>query len=85
MLPGFLRTLLLLIIFYYIFKFIGKYVMPYLLAKGINRMANQHQRRQNFAEQKKREEGKVTITSTAKNKKKASDDLGEYVDYEEVK
>ncbi|WP_066632096.1 DUF4834 family protein [Labilibacter marinus] len=88
-LVGFVRTLLFIIAFYYIFKFIGRYVMPYLVAKGLNkmtsRMADQQRKQQNFAEQKKREEGKVTIQATSKKGKKTDADLGDYVDYEEVK
>ena len=81
---GFFRTLLLIVLFYYIFRFIGRVVIPYLLAKGINRMANKYQHKENFTNKRKQEEGKVTIKSTSNNKKKTSPDLGEYVDYEEV-
>ncbi|MGQ1785268.1 MULTISPECIES: hypothetical protein [unclassified Saccharicrinis] len=48
-------------------------------------MNNQYQKQQNFKEQKKREEGKVTIQKNQKNNKIADPDLGEYTDFEEVK
>ncbi len=80
-----IRTIFFLIIFYYLFKFIGKLVAPYLLAKGMEKMKNQQHKQQNFRESKKREEGKITIQKKQETTKKTSSDLGDYVEYEEVK
>lgn len=82
---GLLRTILIIIIFYYLFRFVVRLIAPYLLAKGMNKMNDHLKREQNFKTQKRREEGKVTIQNNRDSEKKISPNLGEYVDYEEVK
>lgn len=85
MLVGLLRTIFAIFVFYYLFRFIFRLIAPYLLAKGMNKMNDHLKREQSFKAQKKREEGKVTIQNNRDSEKKISPDLGEYVDYEEVK
>ena len=82
---GLLRTIVIILVFYYLFRFIARLVAPYLLAKGMNKMNDHLKREQSFKAQKKLEEGKVTIQNNRDSEKKISPDLGEYVDYEEVK
>ncbi|GAF04423.1 DUF4834 family protein [Saccharicrinis fermentans] len=82
---GVLRAIIILVAFYYLFRFIGRIVLPFLLAKGMSKMSKQYQRQQNFRDQQKREEGKMTIRKNSKNKKIVDADLGEYTDFEEVK
>ncbi len=82
---AFIRTLLLIAVFYYIFRFIGKVLVPLFVANRVNKMAGDFQKQQNhYSYQEKRQEGKVTITNAPKHKKMASNDVGEYVNYEEV-
>ncbi len=81
---GFLRTLFFIIIFYYIFKLIGRYIFPYFLAKKINKMTSGQQQKKDFINQQKRQEGKVTIQQSHPHEKKTPSDLGDYVDFEEI-
>lgn len=82
MLIGLLRTILLIIVFYYIFKIIFKYVVPFLFGSSIS--GNKNQKRNNFSN-RARKEGEVTIDYIPKKDKKIDKETGDYVDYEEVK
>ncbi len=82
---GFIRTVLIIVAFYYLFKFIGRVVIPYLLAKGINKMNNRFQQKQHHGQNKNAQEGRVTIQKNKKDEKMTTPDMGEYVDYEEIK
>ncbi len=81
---GLLRTIFFIIIFYYIFKLIGRYILPYFLASKINKMTSAQQQKNDFINQQKKQEGKVTIQQSHPHEKKTSSDLGEYVDFEEI-
>ncbi len=85
MIIGLLRTVLLLVVIYYLFRFIGKLVLPILLSKYVSKMTNPNFKQQQYSETVKNDEGKVTIQKTATHNKMTSSDMGEYVDYEEVK
>jgi len=85
MIIGFLRTLLVLFLIFYLFRFIGRLVMPLLISKFMNKMANPGFNQQQYSDRGKRDEGKVTVQKTVEHQKMASSDIGEYVDYEEVK
>jgi len=85
---GFFRTLLFIVAFYYLFKFIGRFVLPYVMKKGFEKMQQQQQNGAgSFQEKARQEEGKVTIKRNAqkKNSETVSTNDGEYIDYEEVK
>lgn len=85
MFVGLLKTIFFLITFYYIFKFIGRILLPLFISRRVNKMTNNQKRQSEFRNQKRRDEGKVTIQKGNKAKKITSSDLGEYVNYEEVK
>lgn len=88
MLVGLLRTVFYILVFYYIFKFIGRFLMPIFLKKGFERMQQQQNNQANtFREKAKQQEGKVTVQKTSQTKKDSpvDDNQGEYIDYEEVK
>ncbi|TAJ13830.1 DUF4834 family protein [Marinilabiliaceae bacterium JC017] len=89
MLVGLFRTILFLVIFYYLFKILGRLALPFLVKKGAQRMQNQQQQAyQQYRQQQKQQEGKVTIQQEPKNSStqsaKAKNSEGEYVDFEEV-
>jgi hypothetical protein len=88
MLVGLFKTIFFLVTFYYLFKIIGRFLLPLLLKKGVERMQQQQQRSTDFfREEAKQQEGKVTIKTknTTKAHQDLSDNQGEYVDYEDVK
>ncbi len=82
---GVIKFILFFVVFYYIFKFIGKVLFPMFISNQINKMNNHQQGQSDFINQQKKQEGKVTIRKESKSQKNTPDDLGEYVDFEEVK
>ena len=72
MIIGFLRTILILIILYFLVKFLGRLLFPSSSNSSTNNIP-------------KRKEGDVTIHFDNRTDKKMFDkDSGEYVDYEDV-
>ncbi len=74
---GLLRTILILIFIYYLWKLVSVYILQYLV-KGNSKKTGSHHRYYN------KKEGQVTIDYIPEKKKKISKDKGEYIDYEEV-
>ena len=77
---AFLRTILIIIIVVYALKLIGRYVIPLLIKRQINKF-QQENNRQNYQQ---KPEGEVTVEKDKTKDKKFNSDEGEYVDYEEV-
>jgi len=76
-----LRTILIIVIVYYAFRLLFRYVMPLLARYFLKRTQKKYQKQY---KKPKRKVGDITVEHTPE-KKKELDDLGEYVDYEEVK
>ena len=88
MLVGFLRTVLFLFVFYYLFKFVGRYLLPFLLKKGVENMQKKQQDKFNsYNDEQKKREGEVTIKQPRKPKSSTTEGEtdSEYVDFEELK
>ena len=84
---GFLKFIFIVIVIYYAFKLISRYVLPYLLSIFLKKAQDQMMGRANkdAYEKNKKKEGKVSVGYTKESKSKANkDELGEYVDFEEV-
>ena len=87
-----LRTIAIIIIFYYGFKLLVRFVFPFLITRWANKKMQEFQQnaQHQFKSQEeakeftKQNEGKVKIKNAKKNNKPESDGLGDYVDYEEV-
>jgi len=77
-----LRTIIIILIVYYLFKLVARYVMPWVAKYFINKAAQNFQ--ESYDEPQQKKEGEVTIDYKPEKKTKL-DDLGEYVDYKEVK
>jgi hypothetical protein len=77
---GLLRTIAIIILCYYLFKFLMRIFAPILMQKAVNKMQEkmQEQYRQQQEQQSSASQGS---TSTPKPKK----EVGEYIDYEEIK
>lgn len=88
-----LRTIAIIIIVYYGFKLLVRFVFPFLITRWANKKMQefQNQGQQQFRADEeakkfvKEHEGEVKINTTKKSTKHESDDMGDYVDYEEVK
>jgi hypothetical protein len=84
MLVGLLNFLFWFFLISYILKFLGRFVFPVLLKRYVKK--KQSQFNQQFSQQGSpvEEEGKVSIKTKVKKSTSETDDLGEYVDFEEV-
>ncbi len=76
-----LRTILIIVIIYYLVKLFARYVLP-VLAKYFIRKTTENIQKQ--YDKPKRKVGDINI-DYAPEKKQTPDDLGEYIDYEDVK
>ncbi len=81
---SFLRTIFIIILIYYIFKFLARLFAPYLMKKMVNKMQqkaqNQYNNQQNTSNVKEGE----TVIDKAPKTSNSNNSVGEYVDYEEV-
>lgn len=89
-LPGLFRFLLILIVVYYAFKILVRYVFPFFVKRFLNnaqqKFYNQNPHLDPEAQKKKEGEVKVESKPSQKNEKNDSqDDFGDYVDFEEIK
>lgn len=86
---GFLRTLAIIVIIYYAIKFIGRYILPLFVGKIINNVEKKmRDQQQQFNNQEQKSTGKVGETVIAKKPsdyKEGNKNVGDYVDYEEIK
>lgn len=84
---GFLRTILIIVLVYYAVKFLSRLFAPYLVRymskKMQERFGQQFQQHQN-AQQPRRNEGETVIDKAPQSSRTSNNDVGEYVDYEEV-
>ena len=83
---GLIKFLIWFFLISYILKFLGRFVFPFLLKRYVKK--KQSQFNQKFTQQQDTtvdvEEGKVTIKTKVKKSKSDKNDMGEYVDFEEV-
>lgn len=86
---GLLRTLAIIVIVYYAIKFIGKYILPLFVGKIIDNVEKKmRDQQQQFNNQQQKSTGKVGETVIEKkpsDHREGNKDIGDYVDYEEVK
>lgn len=79
-LTNFLRTVGIIVILYYGFKFLGRLLFPIVVKKVVNNM----QDRQSPNQSERKREGEVTIEKDSKQQGGRRNNEGEYVDFEEV-
>ena len=79
---GFVKTILIFIFFYTIFKYLMRLFAPYIL-RSVAKKAEAHFRNQSGSRKSTKNEGEVSIDKMP-NAKSSSHNVGEYVDYEEV-
>lgn len=83
---SFLRTIAIILLIYYAFKFLARLFAPYLMKKMVNKMQEKAQNQYNNQQQNrdsKVKEGE-TIIDRAPKSQSNSKTVGEYVDYEEI-
>ena len=89
-LVGFLRTIFIIILIYYIVRFIGRIMLPFLLKRFVKKAQSnfEHQFKDECSQSKSTDakQGEVEIKIPKKQKgSKPNFDDGEYVDFEDVK
>ena len=84
---GFLKTIGILIIIYYALKFFSRYIAPIFLKKVMSnvekKMKEQQQNQRTGQPQGK--VGETVIAKKPTTPKEGNKDVGDYVDYEDVK
>ena len=82
---GLLKTIAIIIIVYYAFKFIGKYIMPLFLKRVVKNVEKKMREQQE--NQYKEETGNIgeTVIDKKPQSRKSNKEVGDYVDYEEIK
>ena len=75
-----IKTIIIFILIYYAFKFLLKFLFPFILKSFISKQ----QKKYSSNDYSSKKEGEVSIKSGS-NFTHESNDIGEYVDFEEVK
>ena len=87
-LMGFLRTLLIILIVYYSFRFLARIFAPLLLKKVVGNMQakakKHHQQKNQQTENSSSKEGETIIDKNPNSKTQGNNSVGEYVDFEEI-
>ncbi|AWG23410.1 DUF4834 domain-containing protein [Flavobacterium faecale] len=85
---GFFRTLLYIIAFYYVFRFLVKLFLPLVLKKVVEKAgSNFDQQRQNAQDNswnKTQSSNDIYYQPTQSKNPKETKKVGDYVDYEEI-
>ncbi|WP_445716625.1 DUF4834 domain-containing protein [Flavobacterium sp.] len=77
---GLIRTIAIIILCYYLFKFAVRIFAPILMQKAVNKM--QEKMQEQYRQQQEQYNNTSQSTRTTPKPKK---EVGEYIDYEEVK
>jgi hypothetical protein len=75
------RTLAIIILCYYLFKFLMRIFAPILMQKAVNKMQQKMQEQYKQQQDFQQDNSSKTNQNMPKEKKK----VGEYIDYEEIK
>jgi hypothetical protein len=82
--PGFIKTLFYIILFYYLFKFAMRLLAPYLMQK-VAKKAEEHIKKQFEQQQQQQQQNYQSPTENQQEvPKKEKKVVGDYIDYEEV-
>lgn len=79
---GVFRTILIILLVYYVMKWLTRLFFPLLVKKYFKNAQQQHQQNQQGYRDKK--EGDITIVKRGKEASNKDDSMGDYVDFEEV-
>ena len=83
---GLLKTIAILVIIYYAFKFFSRYIAPIFLKKVIDNVEKKYkEQQQNKYDEETGKVGETVIAKKPVEPKESSKNVGDYVDYEEVK
>ena len=78
--PGFIRTILIIILIYYAFKLLARIFLPFLMRKMMQKAGENLQKQAEYFQQQQNQQPTPPKQEMPKSKKQ----VGEYVDFEEV-
>jgi len=82
---GFLRTILVILAVYYVFKFVMRLALPFLMKKFMGKVEKKFQQQHGqYQSPPSVKVGETVIDKKPNSNQKSNDSVGEYVDYEEV-
>ncbi|CAM1362899.1 DUF4834 family protein [Tenacibaculum soleae] len=81
---NFLRTILIIILVYYVLKFLVKLFAPYLLKKAVDKVQKKAAQQYNNQQESTVDEGKTVVDKKPQTTKQSNNSVGEYVDFEEI-
>ncbi len=82
---GLIRTIAIIIIVYYAFKFIGRYILPLFVKRMVDNVEKKYrEQQQNQNQDENVKVGETIIDKKPTNIKEGRKDVGDYVDYEEL-
>ena len=83
---GLLRTIAILVIIYYAFKFFSRFIAPIFLKKVMKNVEKKMREQQQYQQPNdgKAKVGETVIEKKPTNTKQSNNDVGDYVDYEDV-
>lgn len=85
---GFLKTILIVLLVYYLLKILAKWFAPRIFRYAAKKTGEHFKEKfEGFAEQNNQKEeqiGDVIIEKKTTKKKNASNNVGEYIDFEEI-
>jgi len=84
MLVGLIKFLFWFLLISYLFKMIGRYLLPFVLKQYIRKQQSKFNHGFGYRKDNVEKEGKVTIKKNPKKPKSDTSDMGEYVDFEEI-
>ena len=83
---GLLRTILIIIFVYYALRFLTRLFAPVLMKRMVSKM--QQRAEQQFNQQRQNttsaREGETVIDKKPRDQKQSNENVGEYVDFEEI-
>ena len=79
--PGFVKTLLWILAFYFIFKFLARLFFPVLIKKAVQKAEEQF--KQQYQNQTNSTDFNSNVTPKS-DKPRETKKVGEYIDYEEI-
>lgn len=85
---GFVKTIFYIIMFYYVFRFLAKLLLPLVVKKVVQKAGENFQQQQQYEQNNAWEKSNTRdeiIYNTANSKNpKETKKVGDYVDYEEI-
>jgi hypothetical protein len=82
---GLIKLALFLLLIYLLVKLFTRYLLPYILKRFIRKTEERYKQQRKAYEDQNKQEGDIRIEyQNKKQRSKKTDNLGEYVDYEEI-